>query len=129
MATGRMDHYAVTSEPHAFLDQVGLINCGRVTDGGRICNRSESDPVHPGASWKTAYDGKGGVVSPAKRHADDDPVLFGYSSSENVTFNGENEESGYTWGQWRAMTEDEQVKARTDFLWTIAEVYVEDDES
>lgn len=67
--------------------------------------------------------------APVKRHADDDPVLFGYSSDENITFSGENQDSGLTWSEWRAMSEEERTEARTDFLWTIAEVYVEDDES
>jgi hypothetical protein len=58
-------------------------------------------------------------------HADDDQVMVGYESSLNISFKGEGEELGYTWGQWRKMSEKARVDALTDYLWTLVDVYVE----
>ena len=62
------------------------------------------------------------------RHADDDPVIFKYAASCNISFRGE-EESGYTWGEWRGMSSDAKADAYAEFVWNSlgVEVY-EDDE-
>lgn len=56
---------------------------------------------------------------------DDEPVIFGYDSSRNVSFHDE-DESGYTKGEWRRMTEDERSDALQEFLNEIVEVYAKD---
>jgi len=48
--------------------------------------------------------------------ADDEPMFFNYSSSVNISFQGR-EESGYTWGEWRAMNSQERDAAYEDFVW------------
>lgn len=58
-------------------------------------------------------------------HADDEPVTVGYSASSNISFNGSGEELGYTWGEWRQMTDREQSDALTEHLWTLVDLYVE----
>lgn len=48
-------------------------------------------------------------------HADDDPVIFHYSASCNISFHGE-DESGYTWGEWREMNDEERADAYNMFI-------------
>jgi hypothetical protein len=48
-------------------------------------------------------------------HADEDPVMFGYAASCNISFRGERE-SGYTWGQWREMSDKDKQEAYNDFI-------------
>lgn len=62
------------------------------------------------------------------KHDDNDPVLVGYDSSRNVTFNGQHEELGYTWGDWREMTQKERDDTLEQYLWELVDVYVEDNE-
>ena len=40
---------------------------------------------------------------------DDAPVIFKYSASCNISFRGE-EDSGYTWGEWRELSEEERTR-------------------
>lgn len=63
-------------------------------------------------------------------HADDDPVIFTYSASSNISFRGRLE-SGWTWGEWRELGSDEQDEAVVDFLFQHlgVDIGVEDDES
>jgi hypothetical protein len=49
-------------------------------------------------------------------HNDDAPVKFRYSAMNNISFRG-TEDSGYTWGEWREMSEDEKREAFQEFLW------------
>lgn len=49
------------------------------------------------------------------KHADDDPVVFTYSASCNITFRGERD-SGLTWGEWREMNDPEKAEAIDQFL-------------
>lgn len=66
------------------------------------------------------------------KHADDEPVMFGYAASCNISFSSPSggEESGYTWGEWREMTDRERDEAFAEFVFNTlgVEVYVEDDE-
>jgi hypothetical protein len=62
------------------------------------------------------------------KHADDDPVTVGFDSSRNISFNGEGEELGVTWGQWRAMSEEQRNATISDFVFELIDVFVEDDE-
>ena len=48
-------------------------------------------------------------------HADDDPVIFTYSASCNISFRGEHD-SGLTWGEWREMNDPEKNEAIDSFL-------------
>lgn len=63
-------------------------------------------------------------------HADEDPVIFGYNASCNIGFQG-SEDSGYTWGEWRAMSADEKQDAYSEFVWNNlgVDVFPEGDES
>lgn len=61
-------------------------------------------------------------------HNDDDPVTVGYSSSRNISFEGK-EQLGYTWGEWREMSEKEQDEAIQDYANDLIDVYVVKDES
>jgi hypothetical protein len=65
------------------------------------------------------------------KHADDDPVMVGFSSSRDAQFNSRHgaDELGYTWGDWRKMSADEQADAISGYLHDLVEVWVEDDES
>ncbi|BAL87345.1 hypothetical protein AMIS_21250 [Actinoplanes missouriensis 431] len=65
------------------------------------------------------------------KHADSDPVKVGYSSSRDAQFNSRNgaDELGYTWGEWRAMSRDQQADALTEYVFTLVDVWVEEDES
>jgi hypothetical protein len=51
------------------------------------------------------------------KHNDDDPVLVSYSSSRNISFRGEGEELGYTWGEWRQMSFKEQNEAFDEYVY------------
>jgi hypothetical protein len=61
------------------------------------------------------------------KHDDDEPVMFGYASNRNISFHGQ-EESGFTWGEWRQMSRDQQLEAMTETVWELVDLYVEDDE-
>lgn len=63
-------------------------------------------------------------------HNDDDPVMVGYSSSRNITFNSRNgaDELGITWGDWRRMSDDEKSEALAEYTSELVDVWVEDDE-
>lgn len=64
------------------------------------------------------------------KHADSDPVLFGYSSSRNVTFQsrGGGDDSCYTWGEWRAMSSAQQNEIVQEYVNDLVQVWVEEDE-
>lgn len=66
------------------------------------------------------------------KHADEEPVMFGYAASCNISFRSQygGQESGYTWGGWREMSDRERDEAYNEFVWNELgmEVYVEDDE-
>lgn len=66
------------------------------------------------------------------KHADDDPVMVGYSSSRNRTFSSEHgrgpEELGVTWGEWREMSKTERNQIMAEYLNTLVDVWVEEDE-
>lgn len=49
------------------------------------------------------------------KHADSDPVMFGYAASCNISFQGE-EDSGYTWGDWREMSKKDKDEAYMEFI-------------
>lgn len=49
------------------------------------------------------------------KHADDDPVIFDYSASCNISFRGSGD-SGFTWGDWREMNDHEKQEAIDQFL-------------
>lgn len=77
-----------------------------------------------------------GIQSPNRggqvpKHADSDPVKVGYSSSRDAQFNSRNgaDELGYTWGEWRAMSRDQQADALTEYVFTLVDVWVEEDGS
>lgn len=65
------------------------------------------------------------------KHADDEPVLFSYSSNWNISFDNRHspDESGYTWGDWRKMSQASRDEAVQDYLNELVEVYVVEDES
>lgn len=62
------------------------------------------------------------------KHADDEQVTYGYDSSRNVTFRGEGEELGVTWGEWRAMSQKERDDLLDQTVWELIDLYVEDEE-
>ena len=64
------------------------------------------------------------------KHADDDPVMVGYDSNRNITFNNEHsrDELGYTWGEWRGMSDAERDGTLKDYLFELVEVFVVDQE-
>ena len=68
----------------------------------------------------------GGKAMP--KHADDDPVMVGYSSPRNISMTGK-DELGYTWGEFREMSEKEQGEALQDFANELIDVYVVEDEN
>lgn len=59
-------------------------------------------------------------------HDDDDPVMIKYESNRNISFQDE-EELGYTWGEWRAMSRKRKDEAITTYLYELVDVYVKDD--
>lgn len=63
-------------------------------------------------------------------HADDDQVKVHYSSSRNINFRsrGAGEDLGITWGEWREMSPAEQGEALEDFVNSIVDVTVAEDE-
>lgn len=63
------------------------------------------------------------------KHEDNDPVMFRYSASCNITFRGD-EESVYTWEEWRALSWREKDEAISMFVFDNlgVEVSVIDDE-
>lgn len=65
------------------------------------------------------------------KHADDEPVMFGYSSGHNITFNNKDgrDESGYTWGEWRKMSDKDREDTLQEYLNELVDVFVQDDEN
>jgi hypothetical protein len=64
------------------------------------------------------------------KHADDDPVLVSYSSTRNITFYQSHQpDLGYTWGEWREMTDSEQSEALNDYASNLVDIWVEEDEN
>lgn len=64
------------------------------------------------------------------RHADDDPVLFGYSSDHNVSFGDRHgEERDVTWGEWRLMNTTERAQVMQDYVNELVEVFIVGDEA
>jgi hypothetical protein len=61
-----------------------------------------------------------------KNH-DDAPVILGYGAASNISFRGERE-TGYTWGEWRTMTDAERDQAIDEVVYELVEVYVLDEE-
>lgn len=61
------------------------------------------------------------------KHEDNDDVILGYASSANITFRGELY-VGYTWGEWREMSQKEKDEAVDEVLYELVDVWVEDDE-
>jgi hypothetical protein len=63
------------------------------------------------------------------KHADDDPVMVGFSSGRNVSMQSHQpEELGYKWGQWRSMTEAERHEAMNEYVHKLVDAWVEDNE-
>jgi hypothetical protein len=63
-------------------------------------------------------------------HDDDDSVIFSWAASSNISFTG-TDESGYTWGDWRKMTDAQKDEAYAEFIFQGlgVEINVEEDES
>lgn len=61
------------------------------------------------------------------RHNDDQPVMFGYSVSRNVSMRSQpgGEELGPTWGEWRAMTPTERDHVLQETVNELIDVWVE----
>lgn len=57
---------------------------------------------------------------------DGDPVTVSWSSPRNITFHQDGEELGYTWGEWRDMTEKEKTEALTELLWSLVDLVVDE---
>jgi hypothetical protein len=65
------------------------------------------------------------------KHADDEPVMVGYSSGRNISFRNnykEGDELGVTWGEWREMSRAEQNEIINEYLNNLVDVWVIDDE-
>jgi len=60
-------------------------------------------------------------------HADSDPVVYRYASNKNISMYGKGE-LGYTWGEWREMSEKEQERELQDIVNELVEVCIVDDE-
>jgi hypothetical protein len=60
-------------------------------------------------------------------HADSDPVVYGYASNKNISFHGK-DEIGYTWGEWREMSEKERERELQDIVNELVDIYIVDDE-
>jgi hypothetical protein len=63
----------------------------------------------------------------ADGHADDDPVIFKWAANSNISFRGE-VDSGYTWGGWREMSDEEKGEAYIKFIFDNLGVEVWDKE-
>lgn len=63
-------------------------------------------------------------------HKDDEPVMFGFSSTRNTSMRSSKggEEIGYTWGEWRDMSEKEQIGVLIDAAGELVDVWIEDNE-
>lgn len=62
------------------------------------------------------------------KHNDDDEVTVSYSSSRNISFHGEGESIGITWGDWREMSEKQRNEELDEFLYDLVDISVDDDE-
>lgn len=54
--------------------------------------------------------------------ADDEEVVLGYASNRNISFRGQ-VYTGYTWGEWRRMTDQEKEDAYTEELGNLVELW------
>jgi hypothetical protein len=56
--------------------------------------------------------------------------MVGYDSPHNITFNNElsPDELGYTWGQWRDMSDAERGDILRNYMFELVEVFVVDQE-
>lgn len=61
-------------------------------------------------------------------HADDDPVIFHYTASCNISSFHSKGDSGYTWGDWREMNDEERAEAYNMFIFDTLGVEVWEDE-
>jgi hypothetical protein len=61
------------------------------------------------------------------KNDDDAPVILGYGAASNISFHGKRE-TGYTWGEWRTMTDAERDQAIDEVVYELVEVYVLDEE-
>ena len=62
-------------------------------------------------------------------HEDSDPVTVSYASSKNISFHGKGIETGYTWGDWREMSQADRDAAIDDVVWDLIEISVDGDKS
>lgn len=62
------------------------------------------------------------------KHNDDEPVMFGYAASCNISFRG-SEDSGYTWWEWRQMNREERAEVLQEFLYDRLGVEVYEEEA
>jgi hypothetical protein len=62
------------------------------------------------------------------KHEDDEPVMYGYSSSRNISMRGSDEELGVTWGEWREMSDKQRADAIQETVNELIDVWVEADE-
>jgi IS4 transposase len=60
-------------------------------------------------------------------HADSDPVVYRYASNKNISMQGKGE-VGFTWGEWREMSDEEQERELQDIVNELVEVCIVDDE-
>jgi len=60
------------------------------------------------------------------KHEDHEEVELRYSSNQNITFNG-TLYPGYTWGEWRELTEEQRDTAIENELWELVDIYVDAD--
>jgi len=64
------------------------------------------------------------------KHADDELVLFGYSSDFNVGFEDRHgDDRGVTWGEWRQMNSTERERVMQEYVNELVEVFVVDGEN
>lgn len=64
------------------------------------------------------------------KHADIEDVMVTYSSMRSVTFRSRKPERlGYTWGEWREMSQQEQADALSAFANQIVDIEVVEDEN
>lgn len=61
-------------------------------------------------------------------HNDDDEVTVGYASSRNISFHGDGDFLGVTWGEWRKMSQKERDARLDEYVWDLVDVWIEDDE-
>lgn len=64
------------------------------------------------------------------KHKDEDKVEFYYESSRNISFQNtqfsDYDDSGYTWGEWKEMSQKDQQDIIQEYLWELVDVGVVD---